>query len=241
LLVPLDHRDDRVNTDDQVAQVTLDIQDSQVDHQPFVKSQSKLRASHAPTAQMVERATPDHKETKGPMGQQGNQARMGFLVLLVHLDHLAAQDQLDQTVLQEMPVDQVPLHRQSPENPDHRETLDLLDSQATLEDPVQMDRQDSQETRDHQDPPATPEKMEHLETMEPLDPQVLRERREFVPNIALWMVVSSSKMEAVVKERQYRSVRSDGSDAVCQLMWNCGRKNVVVTVEIEKIYLQMSM
>jgi len=220
LLVLLVHREDLANTDDLAVQVTLVIQDSPVAHQRFVKSQSKPRASRAQTVLTAERATPDHKETKAPMGQQGNQARMGFLELLVHLDHLAAQDQLDQTVLQEMPVDQVPLHHQSQENPDHREMLDLLDNQATLEDPVQMDPQDSQETRDHQDPPATPEKMEHQETMEPLDPQVLRERREYAPSTALWMVVSSSKMEAVVKERQRRSVKGDGSDAVCQLMWN---------------------
>lgn len=110
-------------------------------------------------------------------------------------DPLDPEETLDPMDSPETLVPLLSLSPSSPETPDHRE---MLDHKVFPETQVHLDPMDSPETPDPRDHPDHLDHRDPLATMAnpvPVDPLDLRESVVCAPNIALWTVVFSSKME----------------------------------------------
>jgi hypothetical protein len=110
-------------------------------------------------------------------------------------DPLDLEETLDATDSLETPEPPLSLSPSSLETRDHKEISDhrvFLETQVPL---VPMDSPATPDPRDLPDPLDLRDLLATMDSPDPVDPLDLRENAVFAPNIALWTVEFSSKME----------------------------------------------
>jgi len=195
------HKENPVDTVNQVNQVMLVIQDSLADHLLSVKRLLMFHANLVQMVPMVNPDPPDLPETLVPLDNLVHQVKMVELEMLDLLVHQEDPDLPDPMAHLEMLVNQDQVPQVLQETKDLLVMQDLKDNQDNLVDQDQMEHQVNQELKDHQDPPVTQEKTVNQVKMAQLAHQVHKEKRESVLNIVLLMVVFSLKMEAIARHK----------------------------------------
>jgi hypothetical protein len=186
------HLERTVALEDPVFLVPLDSPDA---HPQCAKS---LHHHHAGLAHLDHPDLRDHPEALEPLDAPGHQAVVETTVppeLPAHRDHPAQLETLDKMDSPETQDPQLSLSHSSPETPDHREMLAHKVFPETQEPPAATASPETPAPRDH---PAHLDLRDHPETMDSpdlADPPDLRENVVCARNIALWMVVFSSRME----------------------------------------------
>lgn len=220
------HQADQERMVAQVAQVHLVHQVSQADHHRKFASQSRLHhADHAHQANQENQAHKDHPATQAQLDHLATLAKMvlqALPALKVHQAHPVTQDLMDHEVI---PVPQplalqVPLA--TPAQPAQMDHPAPLVNQVPVETTVNLALQDP---KDHQAQLALQAKTVIQATKDHLVPTVPRVNLVFAPNIALWTVVSSSKMAQDAKKRAAPQLfpncskfYQNGNGAICSLL-----------------------
>jgi len=194
--VSVDCQAKMVAQDDQVTQVS---QALQANLRMSAPPQAHHHANHAHQAHQ------DQQEAQVPQVTQDQLAQMARTVNLakmVQKDHQAHQAQPDQMVKTDPKVTTVPqlqMNQAHQVKPDPTATTDHQAHQAQPDHQAQMATTETQDPKDPQAHQEVPAKMVNQETKAKLVIQANKVKRVCAPNIALSMVVSSSKMVRVVK------------------------------------------
>jgi len=189
-----------VEVANQVPLANQAVQVARVVHRSCARKSKSRHVDH------VRQAHPDHQAPMVMLAIQEGPDRpedpeiQDLPEIPAHRDHQDHQDHQVAMALGATADDQPFQHQIFQENQASQENPAPMDNQVNLVHPAAMDFPETPDPQDHQDPLASLAKMAMQVPKAQPDPQVLQEKRVFVPNTARWMVVSSSKMALGVNQ-----------------------------------------
>lgn len=148
---------------------------------------------------------PENQETADVPATLDDLATMDPQDHPVHLDHPEMEETQAEMDHLDNPAVQLRANHSSLEILDNLEKMDHPDYLETMDHPEEMDNLADLETEDHLDHPDNLAAPEDPATQDPKDHPVCPENAVFAPNIAPWMEVFSSKMEAEERSKDQMS------------------------------------
>lgn len=179
------------------------------------RSATNQQNHHAGNVLLEKLETQDHLENLEMADVPAILADLATMVPQAHPDHLDHPDQeatLAETDHPDNLAVQLRANLSFLEIPDNLEKMDHLDYLETTDHPEEMDNLAALETVDHPDQPEILLTLDQLAHPDPKDHPVCLENAVFVPNIAPWMEVFSSKMEAEERNKDQMSTSLISTD-----------------------------